>query len=199
MPTKPDNSLKSTEFTITTTQTTLPFLATLEQHKMPSSQALSLPMVRIVAPTATVESSNMARTYVSARGNMQSLAPPLLMFLQFGIAFRIQDNSSEDLGQQMVNFSIAMFAATSLMYQKFLREAQINSIAAHLLPEVTVTGVVALVFYHHLTVGFLVMISGMLLMALSVVVGSVYHLVSTSENDKAEVSLPSPVVDILVV
>lgn len=170
---------------------------------MPASQELHLPMVRFVAPTATVESSNMARTWISARSNMLSLAPSLLMFLQFGIAFHIlPDKSSEGLGHQMVNFSIALFAVTSLMYQKFLREAQINSIPAHLLPEVIVTGVVALIFFHHLTVGFLVMITGMLLMALSVVVGSVYQLISTSENDKVKISPSSPdtcAVDILVV
>lgn len=160
-------------------------------------------MVQFVAPSATSESSYAARTWVSARGNVLSLAPHLLMFLQFGIAFQIE-KSAENLEQNMVNFSIALFAATSLMYQKYLRDAQIISIAAHLLPEVIIAGVIALLFYHQLTFGFLVMVSGMFLMALSVVMGTVYQLLLTSDNDTAKIppSCPTPEpseVEILVV
>lgn len=63
-------------------------------------------------------------------------------------------------------------------------------------------GVITLNFYHQLTFGFLVMIYGMFLMALSVVVRSVCLLIYTSENNNVDVVsalTESPEVDILVV
>jgi hypothetical protein len=79
-------------------------------------------------------------------------------------------------------------------------EVQINSIVANLLPDVTATGVIALICNHNLTCGFLVMLYGMLLMALSVVGNSILLLRATSE--KVDVSPPPAElreVDILVV
>jgi hypothetical protein len=153
-------------------------------------------------PGITLKSNEIKRTGFSVCGCAISFALPLLLFLQFGVAFQVHDKSTEDLELPMVNFAIALFTATAWFYRKSFTDSHIRSYAFHLLPEATVMGVIALNFYHQLTFGFLVMIYGMFLMALSVVVRSVCLLLYTSEHNNVDATLSSTEsqeVDILVV
>jgi hypothetical protein len=168
------------------------------QHTMPSSQEVSLPLIRVAAPSSTIKSDETKRAGGSVCGNIISLALPLVLFLQFGLAFQVHDKSTDNLEQPIVNFSIALFTVTSLMYRKSLADVQVNSVVVNSVPDATAMGVIALICNHHLTVGFLAMLYGMLLMALSVVANSIYLLRFTSEKvDASPSSAESLEVDIV--
>lgn len=125
-----------------------------------------------------------------------SLMLPGILFLQFNRATKI-----EDLGFWMLNFSIALFAFTTVLFRKTVVDVQIKSSLVALMPEWVALAANSLVFYQHTLIGFLTMIFGMLILSLVIVWQTARMLFMTKEQTAKSSSkaVPPTEVDILVV
>lgn len=163
---------------------------------MTYAQELSLPLIETLAHEATIGASETASTNSMQpeepprRGtvlcsHMMTLLIPLLVLLQFAAAFAVDDETTAGLEWNVICVSTALFTLASYLFQKSLDDMNVTTAIAHLTPELVTLAVVALIFFRLISEAFILMLAGMLFMALTVVVSSVY-LLMTEEDDKVD-------------
>ena len=107
---------------------------------------------------------------------LMDLALYFLLFLQFGAVFYVQGDAVSGLRWPIVNASICLFIVATHLYRNALAEIEVLSDAAMLLPEIIIVSSVGLVFFYQVLFAFLLLLTGILAMALTVVVINAYRL-----------------------
>lgn len=102
----------------------------------------------------------------------------LLLLLQFGLAFYADYDGAVAAGLNwtLVNLSIVLFMVAAHLYRNVLDEIEVCHDVVVLVPEVIVVATMGLVYGHQMLPGFLLLVAGKLLMALTVVFVNSYRL-----------------------
>jgi hypothetical protein len=109
---------------------------------------------------------------------------PALLFLQFGMAFFMSDvEVVTGLRWSVVNYSILLFVATSVLYRQAAVDCKWTSSFIILLPEIIMDVILGLVLFDKIVMAFLFMLVSMLGLAIFVVVCSIRILVLSSMNN----------------
>ncbi|EEC48189.1 predicted protein [Phaeodactylum tricornutum CCAP 1055/1] len=101
---------------------------------------------------------------------------PILLFVQFGLAFTDEAQSTQDLQWKIVNFSIALFVVTSWLFRHACRDINPSSLAIPLLPEMMMGIVLGLVLFGKVVLGFFFLLVSMLCLALFVAISCLWLL-----------------------
>lgn len=165
---------------------TRPYLQTNhQQHALyrrtsPSFDSFSFP-IRLERNTRRrIKAQKMFRCSWFCR-HFTTLSLSILLFLQFGVEFQVQNQETAYLQWSVVNLSIALFTVASFLLKETL--AEIDSLAlTTLLPEAIVLAVSGLISYGQLVMGFLVLLAGMLCVAVGIVAICAYQLFSIPES-----------------
>ena len=98
---------------------------------------------------------------------------PLLLFVQFGLAFYSDPEGCLGLRWSIVSLSIVLYTITAWLYRQACRDCQLSQSLVLLLPEVCMDVVLGLILFDRIVPAFFVLLFGMLFLALFVVVSSV--------------------------
>lgn len=101
---------------------------------------------------------------------------PSLLFSQFGMAFLMHDARTTSLSFTVVNISIVLFVVTAWLYRHACADANIQTIALLLLPEILMDVVLGLVLFNQVELGFLVLLVSMLCLSSFVVLSTATFL-----------------------
>jgi hypothetical protein len=96
----------------------------------------------------------------------------ILLLLQFGMAFRIHDETTMYLSWTTVNLSIAVFTATAWLYRQTCADANLQSLLLLVLPEILMDGVLVLVLVKQVLLGYILLLASILGLGAF----SVYHI-----------------------
>jgi hypothetical protein len=96
----------------------------------------------------------------------------ILLLLQFGMVFRVHDESTMYLSWTTVNISIAVFTATAWLYRQACADANLQSILVLVLPEILMDGVLLLVLVKQVLLGYFLLLASILGLGAF----SVYHI-----------------------
>ena len=112
-----------------------------------------------------------------------SVSVPLVLLAQFGIAFLcLCVAGTFQLEWKEVLGSVVIFALTSALYRRTLRDEDISLAIFHMVPEITTLVVCCLVYFQFVDVGFVCMVVAMMMMSLFNVVASI-HLIWIAHRD----------------
>jgi len=111
----------------------------------------------------------------------------VLLFLQFGIFFYVEDPAVDTLDFSVVACSIFLFIVATHLYRNVLTEIGSSDIEM-LLPEVIIVVSMGIAYFQHVVAAFLFLIAGKLFMALTVVLINAYRLCQSEEEDCKEQS-----------
>jgi hypothetical protein len=106
----------------------------------------------------------------------------ILLLLQFGMAFRIHDETTMYLSWTMVNLSIAAFTATAWLYRQTCADANLQCVVLLVLPEILMDGVLVLVLFKQVLLGYFLLLASILGLG----VFSVYHIARSLERARQE-------------
>lgn len=153
-----------------------------------TQQELSLPLVEAHKAKTVRDSQNeeAAGRRATACGHMMTLLLPMLILLQFGAAFAVEDETTAGLQWNVVCASIALFTLSIFLFRKTMDDMKVTTSIAHLIPELITFAIVTFIFLHQLTVAFLSILAGMLFMAIVVAASSAYLLMTEEEKEKVE-------------
>ena len=116
---------------------------------------------------------------------------PTLLFSQFGMAFLMHDVQTSSLSFAVVNVSIVLFVVTAWLYRHACADANVQTIALLLLPEILMDVVLGLVLFNRVELGFMVLLMSMLCLSSFVVCSTATFLycgrsVQQEENEQGE-------------
>lgn len=148
------------------------------------SQPLSLPLVSTTVPHHEQEAKQRGMLYLH---HATSLCLPLLLLLQFAITFHAGGTVIDGLRWPVVSMSTAIFTLASLLYHKAVADAGVGNVAAKLFPDCIVVTVVAIIFFRHFMLAYIVLVGGVLSMALTIACCTLY--VQFVEPGKEELKL----------
>jgi hypothetical protein len=104
------------------------------------------------------------------------VALPVLLFIQFGVAFLAQDETTRNLSWPVVNVSIVLFALTVWLYRESCIDSKITSCLLVLLPEIILNTVLILVLFNKTPVAFYLLLLGMELLSVLAIIATVRFL-----------------------
>lgn len=159
---------------------------------MSAAQYLTLPLIGTL-PHHEVEACVASHEHKLESGSSYmdhatTVCLPVLLFLQFGIAFQAYDGEIDGVQWSVVSLSIVLFTLATFLYGKVMADAGVDCVASILLPEYIVVTVVVLSCFHRLFLAYAVLVGGVLTLALVVVICSVYLLLAGFGDDKLELS-----------
>ena len=101
---------------------------------------------------------------------------PFLLLAQFGSAFGFSDVNEHALVWKEVFCSIMIFAISTVLFRRTLRDENIRCALPYLVPEMVTLVVCGLVYFHLMSLAFIVMVGAMMMMALFVIFSSIHLL-----------------------
>jgi len=112
---------------------------------------------------------------------------PVLLFVQFAMAFKTGGEALRQvLSWSVVNYSIVLFVITSWLYRSACRDCKLRNSILLLLPEIVVDVILGLVLFDKTVLGFMVMLSSMLGLALFVMLTSIHILCFKDKSSLSE-------------
>lgn len=164
---------------------------------MSFTPSLALPLIAV--PPQETEAEQRKQNCSLLCGHFLTLLLPLVLFLQFGAEFQVQNDATAEIGWSVMNLSISLFAVTTFLHKESLSDLEVP-VFAKMMPEIIVLAVSSLIFYDEVLMAFLVMVAGAFLVALSVVAVSAYQLMSvTITKENVDPQTKSKEVSILIV
>jgi hypothetical protein len=112
---------------------------------------------------------------------------PLLLFVQFGVAFHVHDETvTSNLSWSIVNISILLFCLTVWLYRNTFIDTKMhkNWCIVLLLPEIVLNTVLVLVMLNKTTEAFYTLLLGMELLSTLAIVATVRHLYCSSHRQE---------------
>jgi septum formation topological specificity factor MinE len=98
---------------------------------------------------------------------------PVLLLLQFGIAFSVssgQEANLHGLSWSVVRMTVAGYVVTSVLYRQACQERKVRSAWVWYLPEILMDVILGLILFHHILTAFYVLFVSMASLASYVVV-----------------------------
>ena len=114
-----------------------------------------------------------------------NLALHVLLFVQFGVFFYVQDESVAGLPWSVVNCSIVLYMLTTYLYRECLDWAGTTNEVLVLLPEIFIVVTMGMCFFDHVVAAFMLLVVTKLFLALTVVVVNTYRLFRGDEEEEA--------------
>lgn len=111
---------------------------------------------------------------------------PTLLLSQFGMAFMMHDERTSNMSWTIVNVAIALFVMTAWLYRHTCHDANIKKIGILLMPEILMDVVLGLVLFDQVSLGFMVLLFGMLCLSTFVVVSTAAFLYSERGEGQLE-------------
>lgn len=112
---------------------------------------------------------------------------PTLLFSQFGMAFLMHDVHTSSLSFTVVNISIALFIVTSWLYRHACVDANIQTVALLLLPEILMDVVLGLVLFNRVELGFMILLFSMLCLSSFVVISTALFLYFAKNDQQGKI------------
>jgi len=156
-------------------------------------QALSTPLIGTLPREADIESQAPTETRneqismeETACDRFLTFLLPVLLIAQFGSAFSVGDANSLGLQWKEVFCSSMIFAITSILYQRALRDEKITNALLNVLPEIVTVVVCGMVYFKMMSEGYVALVVSTILMALVITISSINLLLTTTDDDAKE-------------